>query len=72
LYKKKFKDKPNHLYPGSSKIQDISGNTIEVEYEYKAEAVYPTEILVNQKVVYEISPADGKLKTKELHDRVVQ
>jgi hypothetical protein len=72
LYKKKFKDTPNHLYSGSSSIQDISGNIIEVDYEYKAEAMYPPEILVNQKVVYEISPTDGKLKTKELHDRVVQ
>ena len=72
LYKEKFKDKPDHLYLGSSRIDDISGNIIEINYEYKIKAEYPTETLVNQKVVYEISPADGKLKTKEMRDRVVQ
>lgn len=25
LYKERFKDRPNHLYPGTSKIMDISG-----------------------------------------------
>jgi hypothetical protein len=49
LYKEKFKDKPDHLYPGSSSIPDISGNVVEVNYEYKAKSVYPSEILVNQK-----------------------
>jgi len=72
LHGEKFKDKPDHLYPGGSRIQDISGNIVEVNYEYKAKAVYPSEILVNQKVTYEINPEDGKLKTKEMHDRVVQ
>jgi len=72
LYKEKFKDRPDHLYFGSSRIDAISGNFIEINYEYKAKAEYPTEILVNQKVVYELSPVDGKLKTKEMRDRVVQ
>ena len=72
LYKEKFKDRPDHLYLGRSGIYSISGNIIEINYEYKAKAEYPTEILVNQKVVYELSPVDGKLKTKEMRDRVVQ
>ena len=72
LYKEKFKDKPNHLYLGSSRIDAISGHIIEVNYEYNAKAEYPTAVLVNQKVLYEISPADGKLKTREIHDRIVQ
>jgi hypothetical protein len=72
LYKERFKDSPNHLYRGTSKIIDISGNMIEVDYEYKAKAEYPPEILVKQRVVYEIDPTEGKLQTKELDDRVVQ
>jgi hypothetical protein len=72
LYKERFNDSPDHLYPGTSKILDISGNMIEVNYEYKAKAEHPSEILVNQRVVYEIDPTEGKLQTKQLHDRVVQ
>jgi len=72
LYKEKFKDRPDHLYAGSSRIQDISGNIFDVNYEYKAKAVYPSEILVSQKVTYEINPVDGKLKTKKVDERVVQ
>jgi hypothetical protein len=72
LYKRKFKDSPDHLYPGTSKIMDITGNMIEVNYEYKAEAEYPSEIFVNQRVVYVIDPTEGKLQTKKLHDRVLQ
>lgn len=45
---------------------------IDVNYEYKAKAEYPSEILVSQRAVYEIDQAEGKLQTKELHDRVVQ
>ncbi|WP_254157930.1 hypothetical protein [Chryseosolibacter indicus] len=72
LYKERFKDKPNHLYSGASRIMDIAGDIIEVNYEYKAEAEYPSEILVNQSVIYEIDRTKGKLLTKELHDRVYQ
>jgi len=72
LYRQKFKDKPDHLFPGSSKVQDISGNAIEVSYEYKAKAEYPSEILVNQTLVYQIDPISGKLQTKEIRERVVQ
>lgn len=72
LYKERFNDRPDHLYPGSSKIHDIAGNTIEVNYEYKAKAQYPAEILVSQKVVYEVNATEGKLQTKEIHNRVVQ
>ena len=72
LYRQKFKDKPDHLFPGSSKIQDISGNVIEVSYEYKTKAEYPSEILVNQTLVYQIDPTTGSLQTKEIHERVIQ
>jgi len=72
IYKEKFNDRPDHLYAGNSSIQDISGNIIEIKYEYKAKGVYPSEILVSQKVTYEINPADGKLKTKKVGERVVQ
>jgi hypothetical protein len=72
LYKERFKDRPDHLYPGTSKITDISDHMIVVSYEYKAKAEYPTEILVNQRVVYEINQTEGKLQTKEIHERVVQ
>jgi hypothetical protein len=72
LYKGRFKDRPNHLYAGSSKIMDISGDMIEVNYEYKAKAEHPSEILVNQRAVYEIDLTEGKLQTKVLHNRVVQ
>jgi hypothetical protein len=72
MYKERFKDRPNHLYPGTSKIMDISGDKIEVNYEYKAKAEYPSERLVNQRVVYAIDRTEGKLLTKELDDRVVQ
>lgn len=72
LYKKRFTDRPNHLYPGTSEITNISGDMIEVNYGYKAKAEYPPEVLVNQRVVYEIDRTEGKLLTKELHDRVVQ
>jgi hypothetical protein len=72
LYRQKFKDKPDHLFRGSSNIQDISGNLIEVRYEYKAKAEYPSEILVSQTLVYQIDPATGKLQTKEIHERVIQ
>ena len=72
LYKQKFKDKPYHLFRGSSKIQEISANAIEVSYEYKAKAEYPSEILVNQTLVYQIDPIAGKLQTKEIHERVIQ
>lgn len=72
LYKKKFKDRPNHLFPGSSAITDLSGNMIEVNYEYKAKAEYPSEIIVTQNVTYEINSTDGKLQTKEIGERVVQ
>lgn len=72
LYKERFNDRPNHLYPGTSKIADISGEMIEIIYEYKAKAEYPSEILVNQRVVYEINRTEGKLQTKEMHERVVQ
>lgn len=72
LYKEKFNDRPDHLYTGRSRIHNISGNTIEVNYEYKAKSVYPSEILVSQKVTYEINAADGKLKTKKVDERVVK
>ena len=72
LYRQTFKDKPDHLFQGSSKIQAISGNMIEVRYEYKAKAEYPSEILVNQTLVYQIDPITGKLRTKEIHERVIQ
>lgn len=72
LYRDRFKDRPDHLYPGTSKIMNISGDIIEVNYEYKAKAEYPSEILVNQKVVYEINQTEGKLRTKKIYDRVVQ
>ena len=72
LYREKFKDKPDHLFPGSSKIQDISADVIEVNYQYKAKAEYPSEILVNQRLMYQIDPITGKLQTKEIHERVIQ
>lgn len=72
LYRERYKDMPNHLYPGTSKIVYISGDMIEVDYEYEADAAYPYEIVVNQRVVYEISRTVGKLQTREVHDRVVQ
>jgi hypothetical protein len=72
LYKERFKDLPNQLYSGSSRVLDISGGIIDVSYEYKAKAEYPSEILVNQKVVYEVNTTEGTLQTKEMHDRVVQ
>jgi hypothetical protein len=72
LYKERFNDRPDRLYPGSSRILDISGGIIDVSYEYKAKAAYPSEILVNQKVVYEVNTSEGTLQTIEIHDRVVQ
>ena len=72
LYKQKFKDNPDHLFLGGTKIQDISGNVIEVSYEYKAKAEYPPDILVNQTLVYQIDPITGNLQTKEIHERVIQ
>lgn len=72
LYKERFKKRPDHLYPGTSKITEISDDMIEVSYEYKAKAEFPSEILVNQIVVYEINLTNGKLQTKEIRDRVVQ
>lgn len=35
LYGESFSDRPNHLYPGTSKLIDISGNTIEASFGYK-------------------------------------
>jgi hypothetical protein len=72
LYKERFKESPNHLHPGTSKIMDISGDMMEVNYEYKEKAEFSSEILVSQRVVYAVSRTAGKLQTKELHDRVVQ
>jgi hypothetical protein len=65
-------DKPVQRYPGSSNLEDVSNNTIEVNYEYKAKAVYPAEIQVSQRVIYEISPTKGRLQTKEIKGRVAQ
>lgn len=72
LYKKKYKDNPDHLYLGTSRVVSILGNTMEVIYEYKAKAEYPPEILVSQKVAYGINTLLGKLQTKNIDERVVQ
>lgn len=48
------------------------GEVIEITYKYKIKAEYPSEILVSQRVDYEIEQRTGKLQTQRLHDRVAQ
>jgi len=72
LYNAKYKSRPVQSVPGSSRIENISGSVIEVIYEYKAEAQYPLEIDVSQKVVYQVNALLGELETKEIMERVLQ
>jgi hypothetical protein len=72
VYKQKFEDNPGHLYPGTSKIRDILQSGVEVTYEYKVKAEYPTEVLVAQKILYELDSSTGQLETKKVFERVLQ
>lgn len=72
VYKHEFKDNPEHLYPGTSRLRDILESGVEVTYEYKVKAEYPTEILVAQKVLYELNKSTGQLETKKVFERILQ